>query len=93
MRFFLIPLLLLSACATPQEIEAQRQQQEQADIRQCVDLGFRPGTDAFAECRLRMVEMRADARNAARYSTHVGVGSGYYGPHRYRNHWGIGHAF
>jgi hypothetical protein len=73
--------VMLAGCATPQEIELRRQQQEQADIRSCVELGFKPGTDSFADCRLRLVEMRSRERTARQTTYHVGYGTGWRGRH------------
>ncbi len=76
-RIALIGLLLLAACATPEQREAARIAQEIEDIKECQKLGFKQGTDAFADCRLRLVEMRQAAYNASRIQTSVGFGYGW----------------
>ena len=48
---------LLTACASPAEIAAR-------DDATCKGYGFTPGTPAFADCRLRLDEMR-NLRRAA----------------------------
>ena len=53
-RALLISCLLLSACATPQEMEAARQRQQQADADTCASYGFRARTEAFANCMLQL---------------------------------------
>jgi len=56
--FIIAGLLLLSACQsmTPEQRRA-------ADEAQCVGYGFKPATDAFAECLQRLdLDRRADAR-------------------------------
>jgi len=44
--------LLLSACVTAEEIAA-------ADNRECIELGFEPGTEGYGNCRLKLREIRA----------------------------------
>lgn len=73
--------MLASACATPEEIEMARQLQEQTDIRNCVELGFEPNTPAFADCRLRLIEMRSRERTARMNQVHFGYGAGWRGRH------------
>ena len=70
----LTPLMLLMACTSPEQREANRIAQEQADIAECTQLGFKQGSEAFADCRLRLKEMRA--LNRASIHPHVGVGFG-----------------
>jgi hypothetical protein len=61
-------LLALSGCATmtPEEVWA-------ADARTCRGYGFRPNTDAFAEC-LQRIDLDRDADRRARV-----YGDGFYG--------------
>lgn len=49
--------LALSGCVTKQEIDA-------ADDQECVELGFVPGTEAYGNCRLKLMEIRAMERQA-----------------------------
>jgi len=51
-----LALALLGGCASSAAIEAAR---EAEDDRQCVELGFEPGTDAYGNCRLQLLEIRA----------------------------------
>lgn len=50
-----LSLLFLTACATPEEIAARREQQMQADYNTCVnDYGFKPKSDAARNCMLQI---------------------------------------
>ena len=53
---FLFPLLLLAACASSEEIAAER---DAIDHQECVELGFEPGTEAYGNCRLELRSIRA----------------------------------
>lgn len=55
LRYMLLafPVLLLAACVSPQEQQAM-------DQEQCSSFGFRPGTDAFANCMMQQSAQRAD---------------------------------
>jgi hypothetical protein len=65
----LAALALLTGCATfetPEQIAAK-------DDASCAGYGFKPGTDAFAQCRLQLgaehaADSRAQRANAARIS-------------------------
>jgi hypothetical protein len=46
-----VGFVLLAACVSPE-------QQRAADQQQCVGFGFAPGTDAFANCMLRISQQR-----------------------------------
>lgn len=51
---------LLAACAgNPAQVSA-------ADERMCAGYGFRPGTDAYANCRLQMQIQRSDQQEVRR---------------------------
>lgn len=52
-------LLLVSACASPQERAARTAAQITADEQECTQLGFTPDTEKFADCLLRLKEIRA----------------------------------
>ena len=52
--------LLLAGCQTAEEMRA-------SDENRCVSYGFRPNTDAFAECLQRIdLDRRAELRQASR---------------------------
>ncbi|MEQ9518296.1 MAG: hypothetical protein RLN89_02525 [Parvibaculum sp.] len=55
----LATLFLVSACASPQERAARAAAQINADDQECTRLGFTPGTEKFADCLLRLKEIRA----------------------------------
>jgi len=57
---------LLSACATAEQRAAQATAQRNADNTECSTLGFQPGTESFADCLLRLKEIRtAEAKTRA----------------------------
>lgn len=64
--FILIPLLLLAACVDPAAQEVARMQREAEDHNECMKLGFHPNTDAYGNCRLKLMEIRAVNRAANR---------------------------
>ena len=47
-------LVLLSACASPEQQAAIRQQQIEEDAQQCRAYGLKPRTEAFANCRMQL---------------------------------------
>ena len=63
MRYLWLGVLMaaLAACASMAERTGKY---DEADIARCTELGFTPGTDAFGECRLKLVEIRQAKRNA-----------------------------
>lgn len=73
MRFLaLIALLIITGCESEAELRAQaaanRARTEASDHSTCVDYGLELGTPAYADCRLRLSQIRAQdraARNAA----------------------------
>lgn len=67
--------LSLSACAGDPAVEQARI--DAIDNQNCIDLGFKPGTEAYGNCRLKLKEIRAqqDAKNADS-PFHFGVGVG-----------------
>lgn len=78
-RIFILSLLLLSACASKQEIAAAQARQDAADSQECIQLGFKPATEAYGNCRLRVKEMRVQAslsRSYDRAHTCFGMGFG-----------------
>jgi len=59
--------LVATACATPEEQAAQAQAQLAADKAECQRLGFKENTDDFANCLLKLKEIRAiEAETRAR---------------------------
>lgn len=68
-------LLLVAACATPEQLAAQRVAQEQADMETCRSYGLRPGSEAFGNCRLQL-----DLARQQQYYYDRNYYSGYYGP-------------
>lgn len=53
----------LAGCLVTEE--RRRAEQRRADAQACLDYGFRPGTDAFANCRLQLDQARLDRERAA----------------------------
>ena len=56
--------LLLAGCVSSQEIAL-------ADDRECVQLGFEPGTEGYGNCRLKLREIRALERQALAVESHT----------------------
>jgi hypothetical protein len=52
-------VLTLSACATPEQRAAQAAALRNADEAECTSLGFEPQTEAYADCLLRLREIRS----------------------------------
>ncbi|MBC7104247.1 MAG: hypothetical protein H5U13_13805, partial [Parvibaculum sp.] len=61
--FAVAALATLAACASPQEQAAHTAAQQQSDQAECKKLGFTEGTEAFANCMLRLKEIRAQEEN------------------------------
>ena len=59
----LVAILLLAACTTPEEKAARLAAIEAADRQECTRLGFTPGSEAFADCLLKLREIRAQEEN------------------------------
>ncbi|PKQ09626.1 MAG: hypothetical protein CVT73_01645 [Alphaproteobacteria bacterium HGW-Alphaproteobacteria-12] len=57
-------LLILAACVSPQEEAARAAARQQADKAECQRIGFTEGTEAFANCLLKLKEIRAQEENA-----------------------------
>lgn len=77
----LLTCTLLTACADPAQQAAWRQQIEQADHQECLRLGYKAGTPAYGDCRLRLREMRIEERAINRspvYYPNIGMHYGYH---------------
>jgi len=80
--YYIIACLLLTGCYSPEQVEAARKAQEQADINTCASYGLHLGSEAFGNCRLQL-----DLARQQRYYYNdpypypVTFGAGYY---RYR---------
>jgi hypothetical protein len=75
--------LLLTACQSPEEIQAAKERQMQADYDACVqDYGFKPKSDAARNCMLQ-IELARQQQNdyyygASYWDRHPHFGSGIY---------------
>ena len=68
--------LMLAGCQSP-AAQAQREIEQSLQDRQtCEEFGFEPDTEAFANCLLKMKELRADDDALRRPVIGVGVGIG-----------------
>ncbi len=85
MRRFLpaLTLCLLSACATPEQIAAARQQQEQMDAETCASYGLKPGGENFGMCLFQLDLARQQRYYYDRPTFHYGVGAHHYLHHHY----------
>ncbi len=52
--------LTLTACASAEDRAARAQAQLTADKTECQNLGFKPETEAFSNCLLKLREIRAE---------------------------------
>ncbi len=70
--------LFLAGCETAADRAAEQDRQNAADTKNCTDLGFKQGTDAFGNCMLKMRELRAskDSGSNVHYGVGLGVGIG-----------------
>ncbi len=86
-KWTLAVCLLLTACATPEEIQAAKEAQMKADYNTCVnDYGFAPKSDAARNCMLQIELAREQMKNAATYNSYYG-GHGHFGSGiHYMNH-------
>jgi hypothetical protein len=72
-------LLPLTGCYSPQQIEAARQAQIDADNQTCASYGFPLGTEAFSNCRMQLDLTRQQAYYYNNYyQPPVFVGGYYY---------------
>lgn len=77
-------LLLITACATPEQITENKRLQQEADYNTCAAYGIRPKTDMFANClmQLDLTRQRNYYHNDDYYpAPHIYGGMGFY---RYR---------
>lgn len=74
--------LLLTGCQTPEQIEEHRRLQEDTDNHTCLHYGLKPGTDAFANCRLQIDLSRQNTYYRGRYyyDSPVRFGAGLHRP-------------
>jgi hypothetical protein len=63
----------LTACADP---AAEQARLDAIDNQNCVDLGFKPGTEAYGNCRLKLKEIRAKQEGTNSSGVNFGVGLG-----------------
>jgi uncharacterized lipoprotein len=56
----IVAVATLAACVSPQEQAARTAAERQADAAECKEIGFTEGTEAFADCMLRLKEIRAE---------------------------------
>lgn len=69
--------LLLGGCVSQAEREAAEREQLAADRQECADLGFQPDTEPFANCLLKLRELRALERADSGLGVSLGVGFGF----------------
>lgn len=77
----IIMIIILTACATPEQRAAYQKMIDDQDHAECVKLGFTPKTDSYGDCRLRLKEMRIKANRPVYYPS---IGVGYHHHHRHR---------
>lgn len=65
MRYALLAVFVLSGCATPADRAARMDAMIAKAGEACEKLGFKPDTDAMANCKLQLLNS-ADANSAAR---------------------------
>ena len=59
----LTAFVLLAGCASSEQMAAPDNAQRQHDERECQQLGFTPATEPFANCLLRLKEIRVQEAN------------------------------
>jgi hypothetical protein len=68
-------LSMLAGCLTPAEIaERRRMQQDMTQDKTCRGWGLKPGTDAYANCRLDLSRQQSGARHRRRTGCRPGDG-------------------
>lgn len=71
-------LLVLAACASPEQLAERKRLQDEQDFNTCVSYGFRPGSEAFGNCRLQLDLSRREAYQYNPYSYRPHIGTGIY---------------
>jgi hypothetical protein len=75
-------LMLITACATPEQLAENKRLQQEDDYNTCASYGLSPKTDMFANClmQLDLTRKRAYYRNDDYYypPAHIHGGVGYY---------------
>ncbi len=64
---------MLAACADPAAEQARR---DAVDNQDCLDLGFKPGSEAYGNCRLKLKEIRAKDESTRSSGVNFGFGLG-----------------
>jgi len=65
--------LLATACADP---AAEQARLDAVDNQNCIDLGFKPGTEPYGNCRLKLKEIRAKEAGTQSPNFSFGLGVG-----------------
>jgi hypothetical protein len=65
--------LLAAACADP---AAEQARLDAVDNQNCIDLGFKPGTEPYGNCRLKLKEIRAKEAGSQSPNVNFGLGVG-----------------
>lgn len=79
-RFLLASLctaVLLAGCVSQAERDAAERARRAADRQECINLGFQPDTEPFADCLLKLRELRALERSGSGLGVSLGVGMGF----------------
>lgn len=69
-------IALLGACADQSTKAAEQARIDAKDNQDCLDLGFKPGNDAYGNCRLKLKEIRAQMVPQPT-SPQIGIGLGF----------------
>ncbi len=83
-KLFAITCILLTACATPEQLAENKRIQQEADYNTCASYGIRPKTDMFANCLMQidLTRQRNYYRDYGYYPPpYVYGGVGYYRYH------------
>ncbi|MBI1263067.1 MAG: hypothetical protein GC184_15220 [Rhizobiales bacterium] len=67
--------LFLMGCETAADRAAEQARLDAIDSKNCTDLGFKQGTEAYGNCMLKMRELRAESKGSGS-NIHYGVGLG-----------------
>lgn len=69
--------VLLTGCVSQAEREAAERARQAADRQECSNLGYQPDTEAFADCLLKLRELRALEGSGSGLGVSFGVGMGF----------------